>query len=93
LDDTVRPRPVSFTGFGTTAAAACKERIADAFARLFFAGIDFAGDEAGVLGFLAVEVFWVPMTVQYTTRPNRCTHGFAASAPRLEHPKSLRMRD
>jgi hypothetical protein len=61
-------------GFGTTAAAACNELIADVFAELFFAGLDFAGDEAVALGFLAVEVFLVPMTVQYTTGAARSTN-------------------
>jgi hypothetical protein len=85
LDEMVRPRPVSFTGFGTT--------LAEAFTEMFLAGLDFAGEGEMILGFLAVEVFLVPMTVQYTRRPNPRTRGFAASALLLEHPNSLRMRD
>jgi hypothetical protein len=54
------------SGFGTAVADATRE-VTDAFTELFFAGFDFAGDAAVVLGFLAVEVFLVPMTVQYTT--------------------------
>jgi hypothetical protein len=82
--------------------------VAAALAEIVFAGLGFVGEGEGFLGFLDVEVFLVPMTVQYTTRPDRRTRpsqqahrghpaaharGFAASALRLEHPKSLRMRD
>jgi hypothetical protein len=80
------------TGFGAALADATRE-LTDGFTELFFAVLDFVGDGEVGLGFLAVEVFLVPMTVQYTTWPDRRTRGFAASALRFEHPKSLRMRD
>jgi hypothetical protein len=66
LDDTVRPRPVSFKGFGALGASALAE--------IVFAGLDFAGAAEVLLGFFAVEVFLVPMTVHYTTPRGRSTN-------------------
>ena len=73
LDDTVRPRPVSLAGFGAAAADATREAT-DVFAELFFAGLDFAGAEEVFVLFFEVEVFLVPMTVQYTTGAARSTN-------------------